>query len=139
MVKAFEELFQHPMTTPLSRAWIDDYRKSRPKVTVPIPVAVTPEKPPPPPEPHTVQKEALEALDQTRAEGNQAGLVVLATGFGKTWLAAFDTVRFGATAGSLRRPPRRDPPSIDETPSGESVPRLPWVFTPAKTRPQRPR
>ncbi len=39
---------------------------------------------------------ALEALEQTRAEGNAAGLVVLATGLGKTWLAAFDTVRFGA-------------------------------------------
>jgi len=39
---------------------------------------------------------ALEALEQTRAEGNAAGLVVLATGLGKTWLAAFDSVRFGA-------------------------------------------
>ncbi len=96
VVRAFEELFHHPMTTRLDQGWIDDYRKSRPKVTVPIPVAVTPEKPPPPPEPHTVQKEALEALEQTRAEGNQAGLVVLATGLGKTWLAAFDTERFGA-------------------------------------------
>src|SRR4030095_951236 len=35
--------------------------------------------------------EALEALDQTRTEGNGAGLVVLATGLGKTWLAAFDS------------------------------------------------
>ncbi len=28
-----------------------------------------------------------------RAAGNQAGLVVLATGLGKTWLSAFDTSR----------------------------------------------
>ena len=33
----------------------------------------------------------MEALSQTRVLGNKAGLVVLATGLGKTWLAAFDT------------------------------------------------
>ena len=32
-------------------------------------------------------------LQATRAEGNRAGLVVLATGLGKTWLSAFDTNR----------------------------------------------
>src|SRR4051812_24017997 len=45
------------------------------------------------PEPHTIQVEALVALEQTRAVGNKAGLVVLATGLGKTWLSAFDTNR----------------------------------------------
>jgi superfamily II DNA or RNA helicase len=43
--------------------------------------------------PHEVQQEALEALRETRAAGNAAGLVVLATGLGKTWLAAFDTAQ----------------------------------------------
>jgi superfamily II DNA or RNA helicase len=45
------------------------------------------------PAPHDVQIEALAALEATRAAGNQAGLVVLATGLGKTWLSAFDTNR----------------------------------------------
>lgn len=40
--------------------------------------------------PSTVQAEALVALNQTRSEGFKRGLVVMATGLGKTWLAAFD-------------------------------------------------
>src|SRR5262249_57531554 len=40
-----------------------------------------------------VQRGGRAALEQTRPEGNAAGLVVLATGLGKTWLAAFDTDR----------------------------------------------
>ena len=53
----------------------------------------TPELPPPPPAPLAVQVEALRALEETREEGNTAGLVVLATGLGKTWLSAFDSQR----------------------------------------------
>ena len=48
------------------------------------------------PEPHAVQRRALDALERTRAQGNQSGLVVLATGLGKTWLSAFDIVAVGA-------------------------------------------
>lgn len=96
IVKAFDKLFCHPMTVPLSRDWIEQYRKRRPKVVVPTPVAVPHEQPLPPPEPHELQRKALDALKGTRAQGNQAGLVVLATGLGKTWLAAFDTSDFGA-------------------------------------------
>src|SRR5207247_1240492 len=44
-------------------------------------------------EPNEVQLAALQALEDTRAVGNQAGFVVLATGLGKTWLSAFDTNR----------------------------------------------
>jgi superfamily II DNA or RNA helicase len=51
------------------------------------------EPPPAVPLPNTVQIEALDALADTRANGNAAGLAVLATGLGKTWLSAFDTVR----------------------------------------------
>jgi superfamily II DNA or RNA helicase len=39
------------------------------------------------------QQQALKALEETRAQGNTAGLVVLATGLGKTWLSAFDSHR----------------------------------------------
>ena len=51
------------------------------------------ELPPPPPVPHAVQSEALAALESTRLAGNRSGLVVMATGLGKTWLAAFDSNR----------------------------------------------
>ena len=43
--------------------------------------------------PHALQMEALTALEETRREGFSAGLVVLATGLGKTWLSAFDSHR----------------------------------------------
>ncbi|MCB0976125.1 MAG: DEAD/DEAH box helicase family protein [Acidimicrobiales bacterium] len=45
------------------------------------------------PKPWSVQADALAALESTRIEGHGAGLVVMATGLGKTWLAAFDSTR----------------------------------------------
>ena len=44
-------------------------------------------------QPWSVQVEALSALTATRLDGHSAGLVVMATGLGKTWLAAFDSTR----------------------------------------------
>jgi HKD family nuclease len=89
----FERLFRDERTLPLTASWIEGYRKRRPE-RVGVPVDVSPEPARPVPEPHSIQLEALEALVETRAQGNAAGLVVLATGLGKTWLSAFDTVRF---------------------------------------------
>jgi superfamily II DNA or RNA helicase len=45
-------------------------------------------------EPRGVQIEALYALDKTRKEGYDKGLVVAATGIGKTYLSAFDCVSY---------------------------------------------
>lgn len=45
------------------------------------------------PEPRPILQEALAALEKTRADGFRAGMVVMATGLGKTWLAAFDASR----------------------------------------------
>jgi len=95
VVEAFEKLFLHPCTRELSYEWIEQYRPRHRKVVAdylhdldvpmePLPPAVTP---------HSIQKEALIKLEDTRRAGNKAGLVVLATGLGKTWLAAFDTNR----------------------------------------------
>jgi superfamily II DNA or RNA helicase/diadenosine tetraphosphate (Ap4A) HIT family hydrolase len=89
----FDALFQHPKTRPLDVEWIEAYRRRRASIVVP-PSGIAPDPVPPPPEPHTVQREALAALDRARREGSTAGLVVLATGLGKTWLSAFDSVRF---------------------------------------------
>ena len=87
---AFDALLARPEVRPLTTQWIEDYEARR---RPPTPtVSGTPEEPPPSaPVPHEVQAEALEALKATRAKGYGAGLVVLATGLGKTYLAAFDS------------------------------------------------
>ena len=94
---AFDRLFQDPATTELTPAWIESYAQRR-RLT--LRNAVDPQSPAPPPEtieipePHSVQKEALIALGRSRLDGADAGLVVLATGLGKTWLSAFDSRNF---------------------------------------------
>ncbi len=91
VARAFEDLLVHPSTRYLDHAWIDEYAARREKAPTRV-VEVVRETPEPPPVPHKVQSEALAALQRTRAEGNKAGLVVLATGLGKTWLSAFDSI-----------------------------------------------
>ena len=88
---AFEAILHHPRVFQLDANWVEDYRRNRdPK---PEEVAVATEPLPPVPVPHDIQKRALAALEASRALGNTAGLVVLATGLGKTWLSAFDSNR----------------------------------------------
>jgi superfamily II DNA or RNA helicase/HKD family nuclease len=86
----FEILFNNPASVSVSEDWIEHYERRR---IVPIrgESAVDDEAPEPKPEAHAIQREALAELDRTREEGFTAGLVVLATGLGKTWLAAFDS------------------------------------------------
>jgi superfamily II DNA or RNA helicase/diadenosine tetraphosphate (Ap4A) HIT family hydrolase/HKD family nuclease len=94
---AFEDLFAHPATREIDDAWIDAYvrrRRLAPRSARTVPLDIAPEPAATPPDPHEIQREALAALQATRAEGNCAGLVVLATGLGKTWLSAFDSLRF---------------------------------------------
>jgi superfamily II DNA or RNA helicase/diadenosine tetraphosphate (Ap4A) HIT family hydrolase/HKD family nuclease/SOS-response transcriptional repressor LexA len=55
------------------------------------------------PSPRPWQREALASLAAIRAEGYSKALVAVATGLGKTWLAAFDVV---AHSEKLGRPPR---------------------------------
>lgn len=94
VVASFEELFRHPSTRPVDAEWVAEYRRRRRKRVVSLPPAeVEEEAPEAPPTPHEVQAEGLAALEATRREGNSAGLVVLATGLGKTWLSAFDSDR----------------------------------------------
>lgn len=91
---SFDELFRDPSTVELNADWIRGYAARRSRTLPPAPAAGVPDEPTaPPPEPHAVQREALEALEVTRLEGNGAGLVVMATGLGKTWLSAFDSAR----------------------------------------------
>jgi superfamily II DNA or RNA helicase/diadenosine tetraphosphate (Ap4A) HIT family hydrolase len=89
----FSDLFNHDQAAEIDEDWVEQYRKRRPEGTVTIPEIVPPELPAEAFEPHSIQQEALDALVRTRAAGNTAGLVVLATGLGKTWLSAFDTAQ----------------------------------------------
>lgn len=90
---AFEELFPHRSTRALDESWLAAYRDRRgvPAAGKPGIIDQPIELPPPPPEPNVIQREALAALELTRSDGYRAGLVVMATGLGKTWLAAFDS------------------------------------------------
>lgn len=93
---SFETLWNDPRAVPLDHRVLRDYRSRRDTarvVTVTSAVGVEIEPPRQPVAPTAVQVEALRALEQTRAEGYTAGLVVMATGLGKTWLAAFDSAR----------------------------------------------
>lgn len=100
IVAGFDALFGSAAVRALDQAWVEEYRARRATLVVgpalgahAEPVEVDLEPTEAPPEPHAIQKEALAALERTRAEGARAGLVVLATGLGKTWLSAFDSQR----------------------------------------------
>lgn len=86
----FSVLWGDPRSLPLTEDLIGSYQ--------PAPVYVQdeyelPENPDAAPQPRPIQEEALTALAQTREDGFRAGMVTMATGLGKTWLAAFDVAR----------------------------------------------
>lgn len=95
--QGFESLFESYATTAVTPAWIDAYERRRVVDRYSAPgveeAGIPYEAPPPTPEPHDIQQRALVALETTREDGFTSGLVVLATGLGKTWLAAFDSDR----------------------------------------------
>lgn len=93
---AFTAIFEHPQVHPLTNEWISLYlkrRRSMKFVNVNDPNSPEVEEPA---TPNHIQLEALKALQLTRQEGYQKGLVVLATGMGKTWLSAFDVKQMKA-------------------------------------------
>lgn len=95
VLNGFEGLLARREIKALTDEWVDGYERRR----VPAPARrgfaeVPPEPPLPTPLPHPIQQQALRALEATRRQGYTAGLVVLATGLGKTWLSAFDCESF---------------------------------------------
>lgn len=90
MRDAFEQLWLDDRSEPLTQALLDDYLEA-PRALGQELVPIAP--PTQPVAPTAVQGEALDALAATRAAGFGAGLVVMATGLGKSWLAAFDSTR----------------------------------------------
>ncbi|MCT7655191.1 DEAD/DEAH box helicase family protein [Oceanimonas sp. NS1] len=91
-----ERLFNDSRVIPLSSEWIDDYLKryrQSPLTRLRLITGDTSsndETLRETPMPNSVQEAALAALQASRAKGYRRGLVVMATGLGKTWLAAFD-------------------------------------------------
>lgn len=86
----FDALLSRDEVVVLSEHWLSEYQFRRAPSSTPafvLPIETTPAAP----TPHGVQSEALAALNKTRSNGYRAGLVVLATGLGKTFLAAFDS------------------------------------------------
>lgn len=94
VLDGFEALIARPEIRPLTHDWIEAYERRRVTSDQNIRGVEAVEEPPPlPPAPHLIQQQALAALEATREAGFEAGMVVLATGLGKTWLAAFDADR----------------------------------------------
>ena len=97
LLTEFEQLWLDPRNVELTHEWLRSYRD---RATLPISTRVEPIEEVADhvaaPEPRPIQEEALADLAATRAEGHRAGLVVMATGLGKTWLAAFDVRKAGA-------------------------------------------
>nr|WP_153822551.1 DEAD/DEAH box helicase family protein [Polyangium spumosum] len=103
IVDAYEQWWTAAI--PLTADWVADYaRRARetPVFTLP-PGEEDDESKAPPPQPHPIQREALAALARSRAAGRNRALCVLATGLGKTWLAAFDVAAFGEVHGKRPR------------------------------------
>ncbi|MEZ5571089.1 MAG: DUF3427 domain-containing protein [Halioglobus sp.] len=93
----YQTLYSNSVCKELTHHWIDEYVKRIPDANS----ATTPDEPgqkeqETPPEPNDIQREALAALSLSRDQGYRRGLVVLATGLGKTWLSAFDSHRMNA-------------------------------------------
>jgi superfamily II DNA or RNA helicase/diadenosine tetraphosphate (Ap4A) HIT family hydrolase/SOS-response transcriptional repressor LexA len=91
ITRRFDALLASPRTKPLTRALIDAY-----EARAPVPQPPSPEPRVPAPTPNAIQLEAFDALKKSRRAGHSRGLVVLATGVGKTLLAAFDAKAMGS-------------------------------------------
>ena len=86
-------------TSRVTHEWLRSYRLRVPTPASTIaPAELSEERPEPAAlvTPRPIQTEALEAIRTSIADGHRAGLVVLATGLGKTWLAAFHAQEAGA-------------------------------------------
>jgi superfamily II DNA or RNA helicase/HKD family nuclease len=90
----FEILFNDLHTRRLTDEWIEAYEARRKPPYQPV--APGSHEKELPPTPTHIQLEVLAALTDTRSKGFQRGLVVLATGLGKTWISAFDAEQAGA-------------------------------------------
>lgn len=90
-LRNFDHLFAQ--ARPLDGEWLKEYSLSWRKPRW-LGRAAEPRREEERPQPHGAQIEALHFLEQSRREGFRRGMVVMATGVGKTYLAAFDSAKF---------------------------------------------
>lgn len=100
VIDGFEDWWRRSLK--LTPEWLASYRERAAKANIAAPEILSD-----PgeclPEPHRLQADALRALAESRRAGHGRALVVMATGLGKTLLAALDAV---ALARELGRMPR---------------------------------
>jgi superfamily II DNA or RNA helicase/diadenosine tetraphosphate (Ap4A) HIT family hydrolase/SOS-response transcriptional repressor LexA len=102
VVEAFEGWWTR--ASPLDAEWVERYAlRARKEGRALPPWDVEAEPTPPRHEPHALQRQALAALVHSRKEGRRRALVVLATGLGKTLLAALDVEAFEKELGRAPR------------------------------------
>ena len=96
LTEQVEQLAQDPRVVRLTHTWIDRYLARYQQSTLHDLRALTGDQQSDveqlreAPIPNAVQLEALAALQTARDQGYKRGVVVMATGLGKTWLSAFD-------------------------------------------------
>ncbi len=101
VLSAFEEWWRRGRT--LTDEWLTSYAeraRATDKFLPPGEIVFDAEHAP---EPRDVQADALLRLRRAREQGRDRALVVLATGLGKTWLAAFDVAQWREEQGRLPR------------------------------------
>ncbi|MDP5131721.1 MAG: DEAD/DEAH box helicase family protein [Paraglaciecola sp.] len=93
----FAAIFSHPQSQPLTEArwaaYLQRYQQNKQQRLQLVDAVIEEE---PRFTPNEAQMLALAALTESRQQGYKRGLVVLATGMGKTWLAAFDAKQLAA-------------------------------------------
>ncbi len=86
----------------LEPSWIASYARRAQRARVALPQGELEEEPlEAPPEPHDLQRKVLEQLVRARQQKRRRGVVVMPTGLGKTWLAAFDYRQLATELGRL--------------------------------------
>ncbi|MFK2825309.1 DEAD/DEAH box helicase [Bacillus sp. B190/17] len=98
----FEDVWEN--SQPLTEQWIEDYEKTHvpfvnPQagnqvVELPVPYTTNPVKESIEIKPNKMQQAALREIQEVREAGRDKGLIISATGTGKTYLSAFDVRRF---------------------------------------------
>jgi len=104
--RALGDAFDHwwNVARPLDAEWVSAYAARAQQQDRPRPTWESPAEPPEDaPAPHALQVEALASLARSREDGRTRALVVLATGLGKTLLAALDVASLTPEGGP---PPR---------------------------------
>ena len=95
--REFSKIFNHPQSSPLSADFVETYTQQCENLeTIPTLRFIDRELQPEIVIPNSSQEEALKALKSSRENGIKRGLVVLATGMGKTWLSALDSQQMEA-------------------------------------------